>query len=159
MKDLFGPLASRRRAIQLGIGGIAVAVLPKGAAATMSGVAAVMDELFGSAPLRDGRVVLELPRLVESGNSVPVEIRVESPMTEADHVSRIVVLAEQNPRPKIVEALFSPASGEAFLETRIRLSGTQGVLAVAQMSDGSLWRARQEIEVIVGACKPPPGRQ
>jgi sulfur-oxidizing protein SoxY len=125
----------------------------------MSGVAAVMDELFGSAPLRDGRVVLELPRLVESGNSVPVEIRVESPMTEADHVSRIVVLAEQNPRPKIVEAFFSPASGEAFLETRIRLSGTQGVLAVAQMSDGSLWRARQEIEVIVGACKPPPGRQ
>ena len=159
MENKFGPPASRRRAIQLGIGGIALAALSKGAAATGNEVAVVMEELFGSAPIGDGRVVIELPKLVESGNSVPLEVRVESPMTEADHVSRLVVLAEQNPRPKIVEAFFSAASGEAFLETRIRLAGTQGVMAVARMSDGSLWRARQEIEVIVGACKPPPVRQ
>jgi sulfur-oxidizing protein SoxY len=158
MESPFGPPQSRRRAIQLGIGGIALVALPNGAGATDNGLAAAMEELFGSAPLRDGRVALQLPKLVESGNSVPLEVRVESPMSEADHVSRIVVLAEKNPRPKIVEDFFSPASGEAFLETRIRLSGTQGVMAVAQMSDGSLWRARQEIEVIVGACKPPPAR-
>ena len=159
MKGVTGRPPNRRQAIALGVGGMVLSVLPKSAAATQDEVSAAIAELFGSGAIGDGRVGLEIPKLAETGFSVPVSVSVESPMTEADHVSRIAIFSEQNPRPKIVEAFFSPASGKASLETRIRLSGSQGVVAIAQMSDGSLWRARQQIEVIVGACKPPPARR
>jgi sulfur-oxidizing protein SoxY len=159
MKGAAARPPNRRQAIALGVGGVMLSALPKPVGATQDEVSAEIAKLFGSGAIIDGRVMLEIPKLAETGFSVPVSVSVESPMTEADHVSRIAIFSEQNPRPRIVEAFFSPASGAASLETRIRLSGSQGVVAIAQMSDGSLWRARQEIEVIVGACKPPPARR
>jgi sulfur-oxidizing protein SoxY len=159
MKGAAARPPNRRQVIALGVGGVMLSALPEPVGATQDEVSAAIAKLFGSGAIIDGRVMLEIPKLAETGFSVPVSVSVESPMTEADHVSRIAIFSEQNPRPRIVEAFFSPASGEASLETRIRLSGSQGVVAIAQMSDGSLWRARQEIEVIVGACKPPPARR
>ena len=159
MKGAAARPPNRRQVIALGVGSVMLSALPKPVGATQDEVWAEIAKLFGSGAIIDGRVMLEIPKLAETGFSVPVSVSVESPMTEADHVSRIAIFSEQNPRPRIVEAFFSPASGAASLETRIRLSGSQGVVAIAQMSDGSLWRARQEIEVIVGACKPPPARR
>lgn len=149
---------SRRKLGALSVSGVAALAMPRAVQAAPADVDQSITATFGNAPIQDGRIALTVPKLAESGNSVPITVAVESPMTEADHVTRIAVFAEQNPLPKIVEAHLSPASGVAVMETNIRLSGTQGVVAVAEMSDGSLWRARHEIKVVVGACTVLPAR-
>lgn len=144
--------ATRRDAVGLALGALSVAVLPSTAQATPEEVTASVAETFGAGAIADGRIIITVPKLAETGNSVPLTVAVESPMTEADHVRRIAVFAEQNPRPKVCEVFLSPASGVAEIETNIRLSGTQEILVVAEMSDGSLWKARQQVRVVVGAC-------
>ena len=79
-------------------------------------------------------------------------------MTEADHVKRVGIFAEQNPRPKVALIEFTPASGGARFDTKIRMAGTQVLVVVAEMSDGSLWQARQKVTVVVGACTTLPAR-
>ena len=143
---------ARRKIVAVGLGAFAAAAVPRLGHATPAEVTASILEVFGNGKVRDGRIALIAPKLAETGNSVPITVQVDSPMTEADYVRRIAVFAEQNPRPKIVELFFSPASGLAEVETSIRLSGTQGVVVVAEMSDGSLWRTREQIRVVVGAC-------
>ena len=88
----------------------------------------------------------------------PLAVAVDSPMTEADHVRRVGIFAEQNPRPKVAETTFTPASGAAVFDTKIRLAGTQDIVVVAEMSDGSLWSRRQKVMVVVGACTTLPAR-
>ena len=149
---------NRREALMLGAGTLLAATLPKAGFATPAEVSTAISDAFGSGTISEGRITVTVPKLAETGNSVPISIAVDSPMTVADHVRRIAIFAEQNPRPKVVEAFLSPASGEARLETKIRLSGTQGVVVVAEMSDGSLWRAREQVQVVVGACTTLPAR-
>jgi sulfur-oxidizing protein SoxY len=100
----------------------------------------------------DGRVALELPKIAETGNSVPLTVRVESPMTPADHVARIHVLSMGNPRPNVATFHLGPRAGLAEVSTRIKLSRTQQVVALAEMSDGSLWQNQASIIVTLGAC-------
>jgi sulfur-oxidizing protein SoxY len=109
-------------------------------------------EIAGARAPRDGRVTLELPKIAETGNSVPVTVRVESPMTPADHVARIHVLSMGNPRPNVASFHLGPRAGLAEVGTRIKLSRTQQVVGLAEMSDGSLWQARASIVVTQGAC-------
>ncbi len=158
MTTLPGAQITRRRLITIGAGAVAAAALPGVGYATPEEVSAAISETFGAGAMKEGRITLKLPKLAETGNSVPISISVDSPMTDSDHVARIAVFAEQNPRPKVVELSLSPASGEAFLETNIRLAGTQTIVAVAEMSDGSLWMAREQVQVVVGACTVLPGQ-
>jgi len=106
----------------------------------------------GDNPIRPGRVSLDLPPLVENGNTVPLSISVESPMTQADHVRRIGVFNERNPQPNVVTLHLRPGAGRAQVATRIRLADTQRITAIAEMSDGTYWSASADAIVTLAAC-------
>ena len=122
------------------------------AAATPEELAAALRETFGDRPIQRGKVKLELPRLAESGNVVPVTVSVDSPMTERDYVKSIHLFAEKNNLPRIFEVQLGPYNGKAVVSSRVRLAITQQVLAVAVLSDDALWSAAAEIEVTVSSC-------
>lgn len=107
--------------------------------------------LAGRTPLTDG-VVLEMPTLSENGNAVDLVIRVASPTTQDDHVTAIHVLAEKNPYPLVAVFTLTSRAGRAEVSTRIRLSTTQNVVALAETSRGLVRRASREVIVILGAC-------
>ena len=111
-----------------------------------------LRRIVGDTQVRRGRVKLQLPPLVDNGNSVPLSVAVESPMTEADHVRAIHVLTEKNPLPDVVSVHLGPRAGRATLATRVRLADTQSVTAIAQMSDGSFWSDSAEVVVTLSAC-------
>ena len=115
-------------------------------------MAAAILEVVKGAPIRDGKVTLDLPPLVENGNTVPMVVTVESPMTEADHVRAIHVFNEKNPQPHVLDARLGPQNGKAFLATRIKLADAQKVVAIAEMSDGTYWRASADVIVTLAAC-------
>ena len=124
------------------------------AAATPEELAAVLREKFGERPITPGKVKLEVPRLAENGNIVPVKVSVDSPMSEEDYVRSIHLFTESNPQPRVVDVQLGPYSGRARIATRIRVAVSQQVHAVAAMSDGSLWSAAVDVEVTVGGCAP-----
>jgi sulfur-oxidizing protein SoxY len=93
-----------------------------------------------------------VPEIAENGNTVPMAVSVESPMTADDHVEAVLVVASANPRPGVVTFQFSPHSGRAEASTRIRLVQTQEVIAVAKMSDGSHYMDRKQVRVTIGGC-------
>ena len=113
---------------------------------------AALKRIAGDAPVRKGRVKLVLPPLIDNGNSVPLTVSVESPMTEADHVKAIHVLTEKNPLPDVVAVMLGPRAGRATLTTRVRLADTQTVTAIAQTSDGAFWSDTAEVVVTLSAC-------
>lgn len=112
----------------------------------------LIREASGGATPKTGRVKLTLPPLAESGNSVPLKVQVESPMTATDHVKSIHIFSERNPRPVIARFHLGPHSGKAEVSTRIRLAGTQQVVALAIMNDGSCWLGETNVVVVAGAC-------
>jgi sulfur-oxidizing protein SoxY len=113
-------------------------------------------KVTGGVKVNQGRVKLEIPPLVENGNAVPCAVAVDSPMTPADHVRAIHVLNEKNPQPNVISAKLGPRAGRASISTRIRLSDTQKVLAIAEMSDGSFWSHQVEVIITLGACLEDP---
>ena len=100
----------------------------------------------------EGRVNLDLPKIADDGGSVPMTITIDSPMTEESHVTDVLVVAEENPRPRVATFHFSPANGVAEVSTRIRLAKTENVIAIAKMNDGSIYMAKTEVTVTVGGC-------
>jgi sulfur-oxidizing protein SoxY len=129
---------------------LAVTALPLGA--TPAAHDAAIKAFVGAASAQVGRVAIEIASLVENGNTVPITVRVESPMTEADHVKRIAIFCTQNPLPEIATFHLGPANGRALVATRIRLASTQPVTAIAQMSDGTFWQAQVNVIVTLAAC-------
>jgi sulfur-oxidizing protein SoxY len=115
------------------------------------GEAAVRDFTGGAAP-RDGRVRLDVAPLVENGNTVPLTVSAESPMTAADHVSAIAVFNTRNPQRDVAIFHFTPRSGSATVSTRIRLATSQTLVAVARMSDGSYWTTQTSVIVTLAGC-------
>ncbi len=153
MSDMPHSTTSRRRFLA-GAGGLAGALALRiaPAAATPEAMAAAIRKAVGDARLNEGRVKLELPPLVENGNAVPVRVTVESPMTEVDHVRRILIFNEKNPQPNVANFHLGPRSGRASVGTRIRLADSQQVVAVAEMSDGAFWTASVDVVVTLAAC-------
>jgi sulfur-oxidizing protein SoxY len=143
-----------RRSLLAGAAGILVLPLSGGVAeATPESMAQAMEEALGKSPvIKSGRVKLDLPQLAENGNSVPLKIAVESPMSAADHVETIYVFSEKNPVSNVVRFHLGPRSGVARIQTSIRLAGTQRITAVARMSDGSLWSGAADVIVTQAAC-------
>ena len=112
----------------------------------------VIQAITGGAVIKDGRVTLVIPPLVENGNLVVLKVSVESPMTENNYVKVIHVIAEGNPLPNIFTAYLTPRSGTAVITTRVRLADSQRVWAIAQMNDGSFWQGYAETLVTLSAC-------
>ena len=113
---------------------------------------APLRDAYGERPIRFDGVRLELPALAENGNSVPVAIDVDGPMTADDHVARIAVFAPANPVPRLIAFELMPAGGVAWIETRIRLADSQRVWAVAERGDGTLQAAVADVTVTLAAC-------
>jgi sulfur-oxidizing protein SoxY len=122
------------------------------ATATSSAFGAALKAFTGGAPLRPGRVSLDIAPLVDNGNTVPVSVRVDSTMTEADRVLALALFTERNPQPEVVTVQFGPHAARAELSTRMRLATTQNVWAVARMADGSCFAQRIEVLVTLAAC-------
>jgi sulfur-oxidizing protein SoxY len=111
-----------------------------------------LQSILNGAPMRKGRVHLELPSVAENGHSVGMTVKVDSPMSEADHVRRIELIADKNPVPRVATYLLGPHNGRAEVESRLRLNGTQRVTAIAQLSDGSFWFDAVDVTVNELAC-------
>ena len=112
----------------------------------------VIRRVTGGAVIREGRVKLDVPPLVENGHLVPLGVTVESPMTEADHVREVHVFTEKNPLPEMISFFLGPRAGRASISTRVRLADTENVVAIARMSDGSWWSDTQFVIVTLAAC-------
>ncbi|MBO0766521.1 MAG: SoxY-related AACIE arm protein [Hyphomicrobiaceae bacterium] len=136
----------------LALGGTAAPAAVSPAAATPAEMQAAVASVVGDVKVTQGRVKLDIPPLVENGNTVPCTVTVESPMTAADHVRAIHVFAERNPQPYVISATLGPRTGRASISVRMRLRDSQTVLAIAQMSDGSFWSDRINVIVTTGAC-------
>jgi len=136
----------------LALGGGAAPAVVAPARATPAEMQAAVASIVGEARVNDGRVKLDIPPLVENGNTVPCTVTVESPMTAADHVKAIHVFTEKNPQPYVISVVLGPRAGRASVSTRIRLRDSQTVLAVAEMSDGTFWSGRAGVIVTVSAC-------
>jgi sulfur-oxidizing protein SoxY len=142
-------IGSARLAVGAGLVSL-VGTIP--ARATPQTMRDAIREAVGDAPLRTGRVTLDIPSLVENGNTVPLTVAVDSPMTESDHVKTIHIFNEKNPQPHVITIALGPRAGKARVATRIKLADTQQVVAIAAMSDGSLWTASADVIVTIAAC-------
>lgn len=141
----------RRRTLGLLVGAAALVVV-RPARATPEELASILRGLFGERPMSAGKVQLELPKLAENGAVVPVTVSVDSPMNERDHVRRIHLFAEKNPQPRVLDIELGPHNGRARVASRIRIADSQQILAVAMLSDDSLWSAAVHVEVTVAGC-------
>lgn len=144
-----------RRAALAGASGaiLCLAVAPKPASAALQpATEAAIRKAIGDRAMTEGRVTLRLPPIAENGNTVPLTVSVESPMTAGDFVKSVHVFADGNPTPDVATFHFTPALGKAEASTRIRLGRTQDVIAVAELSDGRLFVGRQEVKVTIGGC-------
>lgn len=141
-----------RRSWLISTGSIASITLYPGLLCAAPANKAIIEQTFPGRDIQPGRVTIELPALAENGNSVRIKVNVDSPMTDADHVTFIQLFGPENPLPDIARFEFNPASGLAEVETRIRVSAEQDIIAIAGMNDGSLWSASAHIVVTVAAC-------
>jgi sulfur-oxidizing protein SoxY len=144
---------SRRTLLQrLGTAGMLVVLGPVSAWATQETVQQAIHQLIGAREPQPGGVVLRLPKIAETGSSVPLTITVDSPMTPEDHVLRIHVFVEGNPEPVAATYHLGRRAGKAEINTRLRLARSQTVLALAEMNDSSVRSGVASIVVTLGAC-------
>jgi sulfur-oxidizing protein SoxY len=146
----------RRRNFLGMTGAVAAAVaLPAGAQQRFQpaqDITPLLEKLTGGAAAQRQGIEIELPQIAENGNSVPMRIRVASPMTAADYVSAIYLIAERNPRPLVATFHLGPLSGKAEITTRVRLAGTQKVTVLAELSGKRFLLAQNEVLVTSAAC-------
>jgi len=145
-------LLNRRQALAIGAGAVAVLSGAVSPAFAKNDVDELIGKFTGGKKPAEGKIKLDLPEIAENGNTVPMTVSVESPMTEQSYVSEVMVVTDGNPRAGVVTFHFSPASGVAEANTRIRLASTQNVIAVAKMNDGSLFTASKQVKVTIGGC-------
>ena len=105
-----------------------------------------------SQELKKERVTLSLPMLADNGHMVPLSLKIDSPMTEASHITHVYLISQRNPVPLMAKFVIGPWSGRADLSTRVRLSGNQNVIALARLSDGNFIYDLQEVVVTEAAC-------
>ena len=151
MTDKHPPSPQRRDVLALGVA-LAGSAIASPAFAQSDELAAAIAAYSGGATVRPGRVKLEIAKLVDNGNVVPVSVNVESPMTAADHVVAIAIFNEKNPQRDIAKFTLGPRAGKASVSTRIRLATTQKLVAVARMNDGSVWSDTADVIVVLAAC-------
>jgi sulfur-oxidizing protein SoxY len=135
--------------------GLAGVVQMRPASATADELAAAIAAFAAGAPVRNGRVEIDIAPLVENGNTVPITVRVQSAMSETDHVKAIAIFNESNPQRDVANFYLGPRAGRATVATRIRLATSQNLVAVAKMNDGSCWSQTVDVLVTLAACVEP----
>ena len=145
---------SRRAALLLGASGAALTALGWGGSAHASAKEAAdqIAKFTGGKTAQTGKITIELPEIAENGNTVPLSIAVDAPMTADNYVSDVMVLAEGNPNPGVVTFHFSPMSGKAQASTRIRLATTQNIVVVAKTNKGEYFTGEKLVKVTIGGC-------
>ena len=113
---------------------------------------AAIARVTGTARVAKGRVKLDVPPLVDNGNTVALAVTVESPMTATDYVKAIHIFSERNPEPVMMTFRLGPRAGRATVATRVRLADTQNLVALAEMSDGTFWSDTVPVVVTIAAC-------
>jgi sulfur-oxidizing protein SoxY len=148
------PVSLTRRRVAGGL--MTIALIPLWArevsAEAWNDVARRIEKLVGSASITQERVHLTMPSLAENGNLVALTVSVDSPMTEADHVSAIYIFSERNPQATLAVFHLSPKAGRAQLKINVRLATTQRVIAIARTSDGRFWSGATRVVVTDAAC-------
>jgi sulfur-oxidizing protein SoxY len=150
-----GPTATRR-SVLAAIGSAGAMLVVRPAHATPETMKQAIRAIVGEAMMKPGKVRLDLPPLVENGNTVAMNVSVQSPMTAKDYVKAIHVVTEKNPQPNVISAKLGPRAGKAEISTRIRLADTQTVIAICEMSDGSFWSEKVDVIITLGACLEDP---
>jgi sulfur-oxidizing protein SoxY len=143
--------ATRRQFLAVA-GGAGLALTVRPAEATPASMKQAVRQIVGEAAVKRGKIRLDLPPLVENGNSVTMGVTVDSPMTAKDHVKAIHVFTEKNPQPNVISVQLGPRAGKAEIQTRVRLADTQSVLAICEMSDGTFWSDTVDVIITLGAC-------
>jgi len=141
-----------RRMILAAAAGVSLAPSVTPARATEATMVEAIRALIGESTLQRGRVKLELPTIVENGNTVSLTVSVESPMSETDHVASIHIFNQKNPQPYVAAFNLGPRAGKASISTRIRLADSQRVVAIARFNDGSFWSSSADVIVTLAAC-------
>jgi len=143
---------NRRQVLAAGAGVLAVAALGVAPARAANDSAEMIAKFTGGKAPVEGKVKLDLPEIAENGNTVPMTVSVESPMTEQSYVSEVLVIGDGNPRAGMATFHFSPLSGVAEANTRVRLAATQNITAIAKMNDGSFYTVSKQVKVTIGGC-------
>jgi sulfur-oxidizing protein SoxY len=133
-------------------GGLGLSMRIGNALATEADVHRAVHEITGGAPVAKGKVRLDVPPLIENGNSVVLTVAVDSPMTAAEHVKAIHLFAPRNPLPNVMSVHLNPRAGRARFTTRVRVADSQTLLAIAQLSDGTFWSDSMDVVVTLAAC-------
>ena len=133
-------------------GAVPIVVTLRPIEATPAMLTSAIRNVVGEAQVQTGKVKIDIPPLVENGNTVPMTVSVTSPMTETDYVKSIHVFNEKNPQPNIGNFYIGQWAGRAQIATRIRLADSQKVVAIARMSDDSFWSVSTEVIVTLAAC-------
>ncbi len=141
----------RRKLLATGIG-IGGWILMGPAAAVPDDLAAAINTFSGGAAVSVGKVTLAIASLVDNGNTVPINVTVDSPMTATDHVTAIALFNERNPQRDVATFTLGPRAGKAVVATRIRLATSQKLVAVARLSDGTFWSQTVDVVVTLAAC-------
>ena len=148
--------STRRQFLGLAGGAAVLGAVPivtlRTAEATPAMLAAAIRNVVGTATVRTGKVKLDVPPLVENGNTVPMTVSVTSPMTSDDYVKSIHVFNEKNPQPNVGNFYLSQNAGRAQVSTRIRFADSQKITAIAKLSDGSFWSVSVDVIVTLAAC-------
>jgi sulfur-oxidizing protein SoxY len=151
--DLKWGETTRRETLALAaMASLAAFLMPKLVMADEQAVAVEIKKLYGDKKFDSGRIKLDVPEIAENGLVVPVNVEVESPMTEQDYVKAVHIFADGNPAPDVVTYRFTPASGKAAASTRTRLAQTENIICIAEMSDGKLYMAKANVKVTIGGC-------
>lgn len=156
MDPVFGKAALSRRVVLAGAAGV-VGLLAVGRDAAAQALqpgahVQVLSKLVGGKKPTPGKVKLRIPEIAENGNTVPMTVTVDSPMTASSYVKAVHVVTDNNPRPEVASFYFTPANGKAEVSTRIRLAETMHVVAYAELSDGTVWSDQAEAKVTIGGC-------
>ena len=144
--------ARRRWLVHAGAAALLPMASAPAAAQDAAALAAAVAQFAGGQPVRSGRVKLDVAPLVDNGNTVPLAVRVDSPMSAADHVTEIAVFNEKNPQRDVARFTLGPRAGRAAVATRIRLATSQRLVALARMNDGSVWQDQVDVVVVLAAC-------
>ncbi|MBX3552764.1 MAG: thiosulfate oxidation carrier protein SoxY [Pseudolabrys sp.] len=145
-------MINRRQALAVGAGAVVLAGGFSVPAFAKNDSAELIEKFTGGKKPADGKIKLDLPEIAENGNTVPMTVSVDSPMTEQSYVQEVLVVTDENPRAGVATFHFTPQSGVAEANVRIRLAQTQNVIAIAKMNDGSLFTTSKQVKVTIGGC-------
>jgi len=145
---------TRRAALALGASGAALTLIgwSNSALAAAKEAAEQIAKFTGGKEAAKSKVSIDLPEIAENGNTVPLSFSVDAPMTADNYVADVMVVAEGNPNPGVATFHFTPLSGKAEAQTRIRLATTQNIIVVAKTSKGEFFTGQKLVKVTIGGC-------